>query len=77
MARETTPSLHALLAALELPRWYLTGALSEPDPAFDQRLTGIGVGLKTVPETGHPMGLQNPEGLAQAIADIIPVGWTA
>ena len=35
----------------------------------------MGVGLKVVPETGHAMGLQNPEGFAQAVADVIPASW--
>ena len=38
-------------------------------------MTDYGVGVKIVPLTGHPMGLQNPEGLAQAIAEAIPASW--
>ena len=38
-------------------------------------LTVIGVALNVVPRTGHPMGLQNPEGLAQTIAEVIPASW--
>ena len=73
--RETDPSLLALLAGLEMPRWYLNGALSDPYPDVDRELTAMGVGLKTVPQTGHPMGLQNPEGLARVIAEVIPAAW--
>ena len=75
MARETSPTLRSLLAGLEMPRWYLNGELSEPDPEFDRGMTAIGVGLMVVPRTGHPMGLQNPEGLAQAVAEVIPASW--
>jgi hypothetical protein len=37
------------------------------------------VGVKpvylVVPKTGHPMGLQNPEGLAQAVAEALSASW--
>jgi pimeloyl-ACP methyl ester carboxylesterase len=75
MERETDPSLRSLLGGLEMPRWYLNGELSDPYPEFDREMTAIGVGLKVVPQTGHPMGLQNPEGLAQTIAEVIPASW--
>ena len=75
MERETDPSLRSLLGGLEMPRWYLNGELSDPYPEFDREMMAIGVGLKVVPQTGHPMGLQNPEGLAQTIAEVIPASW--
>jgi hypothetical protein len=58
-----------------MPRWYLNGELSDADPEFDREMEAIGVGLKVVPQTGHPMGLQNPEGLAQAVAEVVPGSW--
>ena len=39
------------------------------------KLAAIGVGWKIVPETGHPMGLQNPEGFAQTVADVVAEAW--
>ena len=45
-------------------------------PTLQRDLAAIGVGWKVVPDTGHPMGLQNPEGLAQAVADVLPASWT-
>jgi pimeloyl-ACP methyl ester carboxylesterase len=75
MERETEPSLRTLLAGLLMPRWYLNGELSDPDPEVDRELAAMGVGVKTVPLTGHPMGLQNPEGMAEAIAEAIPASW--
>jgi pimeloyl-ACP methyl ester carboxylesterase len=75
LQRETTPTLRSLLAGLEMPRWYLNGELSDPYPEVDRALTAMGVGLKTVPQTGHAMGLQNPAGLAQAVAEVIPASW--
>jgi hypothetical protein len=35
----------------------------------------MGVGWRIVPQTGHPMGLQNPLGLAQTIADVVVASW--
>jgi pimeloyl-ACP methyl ester carboxylesterase len=72
---ETDPTLRSLLAGLEMPRWYLNGELSDPDPEFERELAAMGVGWKVVPQTGHPMGLQNPEGFAQTIAGLIPESW--
>jgi pimeloyl-ACP methyl ester carboxylesterase len=75
MSRETSPSTRSLLGAMEVPRWYLQGGASDPEPDLQRDLTAIGVGWKVVPDTGHAMGLQNPEGLAQAIADVLPASW--
>jgi hypothetical protein len=35
----------------------------------------MGVGWKVVPDTGHAMGLMNPEGLAQAVLEALPASW--
>ncbi len=75
MEVETDPTLRSLLADLEMPRWYLNGELSDPSPEFERELAAMGVGWKVVPKTGHPMGLQNPEGFAQTIAEVIPASW--
>ena len=44
-------------------------------PSSSRRWQAIGVGWKVVPETGHAMGLQNPLGLAQAVAEVLPAAW--
>ena len=75
MSRETDPPTRSLLGALEMPRWYLMGEASDPEPELQRDLAAMGVGWKVVPETGHAMGLQNPEGLAQTIADVLPASW--
>jgi pimeloyl-ACP methyl ester carboxylesterase len=75
MSRETDPSTRSLLDALEMPRWYLMGEASDPEPELERDLADMGVGWKVVPDTGHAMGLQNPEGLAQAVADVLPASW--
>ena len=71
----TTPSVRALLSELQIPRWYLQGELSDPEPELQSDLEAMGIGWKTVPKTGHPMGLQNPEGFAQVVADIVAESW--
>jgi pimeloyl-ACP methyl ester carboxylesterase len=75
MEVETNPPLRSVLAGLDIPRWYLLGGLSDPEPQLEQEMAGIGVGWKVVPETGHAMGLQNPLGLAQAVAEALPAAW--
>jgi pimeloyl-ACP methyl ester carboxylesterase len=71
LGREANPSVRSLLRKLEMPRWYLIGALSEPEPELERELAAMGVGWTVVPNTGHMMGVQNPEGLAEAIAEAI------
>jgi pimeloyl-ACP methyl ester carboxylesterase len=71
MDRPVEPSILSLLANLAMPRWYLQGELSGPDQERERDLAAVGVGWKVVPRTGHAMGLQNPLGLAQAVAEVM------
>lgn len=71
----TNPPVRSLLRELQIPRWYLQGELSDPEPDLERDLAAIGVRWKVVPMTGHPMGLQNPEGFAQAVADVVATSW--
>ena len=75
MAVEASPSLRSLLAGLTMPRWYLQGELSDPETDEQRDLAAMGVGWKVVPRTGHPMGLQNPEGFAQTVAEVLAASW--
>ncbi|HEY2297495.1 MAG TPA: alpha/beta hydrolase [Jatrophihabitans sp.] len=65
------PSARSLLANLSIERWYLRGELTQPEPDFDALITDLGVSVMSVPNTGHAMGLQNPRGLADAVAAIL------
>ncbi len=76
MEHGTDPSVRSLLGNLEMPRWYLLGELSDPEPDLQHDLTAMGVGWKVVPHTGHPMGLQNPYGFAETIAAALPASWS-
>ena len=75
MQRGTDPSVRSLLREMQTPRWYLQGELSDPETDLQRDLAAIGVGWKVVPDTGHPMGLQNPAGFAQAVAEALPASW--
>lgn len=61
------PSWRQVLAGLPMPRTVLFGARSLPDPDTT-RLRGIGVAVRVVPQAGHDMAVENPAGLARAIA---------
>ena len=57
-----------------MPRWYLQGEPSDPSPTCSATLKPS-VSVEGRPEQDTPMGLQNPEGLAQAVADVLPASW--
>jgi len=75
LAHGTTPPVRSLLGRLKMPRWYLQGALSDPEPNLESDLAAMGVSWKVVPRTGYQMGPQNPEGLARAVADSVSRAW--
>jgi pimeloyl-ACP methyl ester carboxylesterase len=70
MSNGSNPSMRTLLASLNIPRWYLIGENSDPED-LEVGLAQIGVGWKVVPNTGHPMGIQNPLGFAETIASLM------
>ena len=71
----TNRSVRLLLRDLHMSRWYLQGELSDPEPGLEEDLAAMGVGWKVVPKTAHVMGLQNPEGLAQTVAEVLAASW--
>lgn len=75
MAEGTDPSVRSLLRGLQLPRTYLMGEMSDPE-GLEADLATMGIGWKVVPRTGHPMGLQNPEGFADAVAEVVAEHWS-
>ena len=58
-----------------MPRWYLQGELSDPEPGLQHDIQEMGVGWKLVPNAGHPMGVQNPPGMAQTISEVLRTSW--
>jgi pimeloyl-ACP methyl ester carboxylesterase len=75
LRRGTNLSVRSLLAGLGMPRWYLMGELSDPEPDLKDDLAAMGVGWKVVPKTAHMMGLENPAGLAQTVAEVLAESW--
>ena len=73
--RGTNPTVRSQLRGLRMARWYLMGELSDAEPELQADLAAMGVGWKIVPKTAHPMGLQNPEGLAQVVAELVAASW--
>jgi pimeloyl-ACP methyl ester carboxylesterase len=71
LERGTDPPIRSLLRTLQMPRWYLQGELSDPEPDVQRDLEAMGVEWRVVPKTGHMMGLQNPEGFAQTVVKVL------
>ena len=61
------PEAGDVLAALTLPRAFLVGEESLPDPAAE-RAAAMGVPVLEVPAAGHNMMLDNPDGFTAALA---------
>ncbi|MCU7821560.1 alpha/beta fold hydrolase [Kitasatospora sp. DSM 101779] len=67
LVRATVPTMRELLLGLPLPRTFLHPAADgAPDGA--ERLAAAGVRLVAVPDCGHNIMLDNPDGFARAVA---------
>lgn len=67
LTRGTAPTLRELLRELKIPRTYLLPEADGPLPGVDA-LTEAGVAVVSVPDCGHNIMLDNPEGFAHATA---------
>lgn len=71
----TRPTVRELLVNLDVPRAFIVGELTRasedrpPSGEAGDGLEGTGVRLLVVPDAGHPMMFQNPDGFATAIAE--------
>ncbi|MFE7194420.1 alpha/beta fold hydrolase [Kitasatospora sp. NPDC057541] len=65
--RATVPSLREQLYGLDLPRTFLHPA-ADGEPAGAEGLRAAGVVLDAVPDCGHNIMIDNPEGFARAVA---------
>lgn len=63
----TQPTMRERLLELDIPRAYIFGEQSLPDPDWDA-LAGQGIQVLSVPEAGHGMIWENPTGVAEALA---------
>lgn len=68
----TQPTMRERLSALRIPRTFVFGELSLPDPDAE-RLAGEGIHVLVVPDAGHDMPFHNPAGLADAVAEALRV----
>jgi pimeloyl-ACP methyl ester carboxylesterase len=74
LVRGTDPTVRSLLKGLHMPRFYLYGELTEftdQEREANEDLQASGVEYLAVPKAGHPMGLQNPHGFAERVAQAI------
>ena len=61
------PTPAEILAGLDIPRTYVVGSRNLNDP--DTRtVTELGIDVQVVPDAGHDMALENPDGFATALA---------
>lgn len=67
----SSPSWRQLFNTLCIAKSYIFGARSLPDPDFDLLSDQQGIDVLLVPEAGHSMAWENPEGLATAIGSAI------
>ncbi|MCD2462338.1 alpha/beta hydrolase [Streptomyces sp. MBT42] len=67
----STPAPGDLLAGLAIPRTYLVGELSLPDPDAE-KAAGFGLPVVGIPGAGHNLMLDNPDGFARALARALP-----
>lgn len=70
VTRNKQPTIRELLVQMTIPRIYIFGEKSLPNEDFDL-LPSLGVAVGFVPEAGHAMTTENPEGFAQVIATFL------
>lgn len=67
LARGTRPTMRELLRDLTIPRTFLLPAADAPLPGADA-LTAAGVSVVALPDCGHNIMLDNPDGFVRAVA---------
>ena len=73
LARTTRPTLRETLLNLPIPRTFLYPAVGGP-PAGAAELYAAGVRLVAVPDSGHNIMIDNVDGFARAVADVLRPG---
>ncbi len=68
LLRGTSPSPRKLFLSMSIPRAFIFGERSLPDPDVE-RLAGAGIKVLVVKDAGHGMMHDNPEGFAEALRD--------
>ncbi|MEU7015752.1 alpha/beta fold hydrolase [Streptomyces sp. NPDC046385] len=67
LVESSIPAPGELLAALQRPKAFLVGSLSLPD-ADAEKAAGQGIPVIEVPDAGHNMMIDNPDGFARSLA---------
>ncbi|MFE4516656.1 alpha/beta fold hydrolase [Kitasatospora sp. NPDC056783] len=73
LARATVPAMRELLLGLDLPRTFLH-PVADGEPAGAGALRAAGVRVVAVPDCGHNIMLDNPDGFAAAAAEALGLG---
>ena len=66
LVRGTQPTMRQHLYRITIPRTYIFGEQSLPDPNWDT-LSARGIRTLAVADAGHGMMLDNPKGTAEAL----------
>lgn len=66
----TTPTMRERFVALPIPRAYVFGERSLPDPDYEW-LAEHGITVATIPNAGHAMMDDNPDGCIRVLADLL------
>ena len=64
------PTYREQLARLGIPRTFIYGEKNVPNPDIE-RLIADGIDVRVIPDSGHDMMIDNPDGFAEAVADAI------
>jgi pimeloyl-ACP methyl ester carboxylesterase len=73
LVQGTRPTMRENLLNMVIPRAYIFGANSLPDPDWDE-LPSHGIQVLSVPNAGHFMVWDNPEGVADALVAALTSG---
>lgn len=73
LVRGTRPTMRERLLSLQIPRAFIFGQRSLPDPDLEF-LAERGVNVEIIPDAGHAMMGDNPEGFAEALARVLGSG---
>ena len=73
LVQGTRPTMRENLLNMVIPRAYIFGANSLPDPYWDE-LPSHGIQVLSVPNAGHFMVWDNPEGVADALVAALTSG---
>lgn len=72
LVQGTRPTMRERLLQMKIPRAFIFGEESLPDPDWEA-LSNEGIQVLTVPNTGHGMAFENPSGVAEALSRALSI----